>query len=510
MLWFCVHYPFLGLEVCLRGQPDDDKGNRPVVLVEKSRVLACNETAIQVGIQPGSSLATAHSIDHRLLHCSRSPDGERRRLTFLAEAAYRYTPNVSIEAPDSLLLELKGSLKLFGGIYRLKHSMKQLFSGLSHRCVIALGHTPAAALLFARAGYFLDLPPFPSQQEIQHTSLKALQSLDLRYSELPEETLERLSNMGVYRIGQLLGLPRAELGRRFGTRLLNYLNELCGQKSQPRVYISPAERFKNTLHLLEAVRHKEGLLFPMQRLVMEAFDWLISRQLGTHNLLWTFTALNQTQTHAQNQKSISMSVHFAEPQREKKILLEVSRLRLERLALPAEVITVTLDMAQLETWKSRNHALFQQFQQFQPASGAQPDELLDQLAARLGQESFCGVVRHNRHQPEMAWRKVSPRFKQRRKGPINKITHHHPASQSEYVLNRPLWLLRAPKPLNLRQITLLGRAERIETGWWQRTSRITRDYYIARHLNGAHCWVYQDWTYQEAGRQRWFLHGYFS
>ena len=517
MLWFCVQFPFLGLELCLRGQQPasgkpasenkEDNSDRPMVLVEKGRVLACNAAATQSGIQTGCSLATAHSIDHRLVHCSRSPEDEQRRLAYLAETAYRYTPSVSIEAPDSLLLELEGSLKLFGSVYHLKRAMKQLFAGLSHRCVIAAGHTPAAALLFARAGYFLDLPAWPSTQDVQRAGLKALQPMNLRYSELPGETLERLANMGIYRVGQLLRLPKAELGRRFGPRLLEYLDQLWGykngQKSPPRVYISPAEQFENTLHLLESVGHREGLLFPMQRLVMEAFDWLISRQLGTRGLIWTFTGLNQKPGKRANNKRVSMRVRFAEPQREKKTLLEVSRLRLERLELPAEVITLRLDMAHLEIWKPRSKALFQQHQSM---PGARPDELLDQLTARLGQESFCSIAPRNRHQPEMAWHKARPELKQRRKNPASKASHDLESRK----IDRPLWLLRAPQSLNLRQITLLGRAERIECGWWQRRDRIARDYYIARHINGAYCWVYQEWLSPEAGRQRWFLHGYFS
>jgi protein ImuB len=31
-----------------------------------------------------------------------------------------------------------------------------------------------------------------------------------------------------------------------------------------------------------------------------------------------------------------------------------------------------------------------------------------------------------------------------------------------------------------------------------------RDYYVARHENGAECWVFQD------AATRWYLHGYFG
>ena len=52
------------------------------------------------------------------------------------------------------------------------------------------------------------------------------------------------------------------------------------------------------------------------------------------------------------------------------------------------------------------------------------------------------------------------------------------------------------------ELTLLQGPERIQTAWWQQM--IVRDYYLARHRNGASCWVFVD------SNGNWFLHGYFS
>jgi protein ImuB len=70
----------------------------------------------------------------------------------LATSAQRFTPRVSLVAPDGLLLEVKGSLHLFGG-------MDGLLQALAKECVtvgiepaMALAPTPLAALVAARAG----------------------------------------------------------------------------------------------------------------------------------------------------------------------------------------------------------------------------------------------------------------------------------------------------------------------------------------------------------------------
>jgi len=47
--------------------------------------------------------------------------------------------------------------------------------------------------------------------------------------------------------------------------------------------------------------------------------------------------------------------------------------------------------------------------------------------------------------------------------------------------------------------------ERIEAGWWD-AAPLRRDYYIARHLNHACCWVFKDLLRPSD----WYLHGWFA
>src|ERR1700722_2418078 len=50
-------------------------------------------------------------------------DGEK--LVRLAERAQRFTPRVSLAAPDGLLLEVRGSLHLFAGVAGLRAALTQ-------------------------------------------------------------------------------------------------------------------------------------------------------------------------------------------------------------------------------------------------------------------------------------------------------------------------------------------------------------------------------------------------
>ena len=81
------------------------------------------------------------------------------------------------------------------------------------------------------------------------------------------------------------------------------------------------------------------------------------------------------------------------------------------------------------------------------------------------------------------------------------------------AFRRPVWLLPLPQRLRERDglprrggpLRLLGAAERIETGWWDRGD-IARDYYAAMDIQGVRLWIFRERT----APHRWFLQGVFG
>src|SRR5579863_4663621 len=68
----------------------------------------------------------------------------------LALGAQRFTPRVSLVLPDGMLLEVKGSLHLFGGVSGILRALTNEFA--SKELTLTLAPTPLAALLAARLG----------------------------------------------------------------------------------------------------------------------------------------------------------------------------------------------------------------------------------------------------------------------------------------------------------------------------------------------------------------------
>ena len=498
-LWFGVHLPHLGLEIFERrySKQPDERG-RATVLMDGKGVSLMNIPARAAGIAPGSTLATARSIVADLKHFNRDIAEERRRLRLLAEAAYRYTPRVGMPAADCLVLDAGASLKLFGGAEALSANLHALLRRLGHAARIAAARTPAAAMALARAGI-----PNVADADDSFDALRAA-PLECAGTEIRARDIERLANMGIFQFGQLLDLPRDELGKRFGPALQKYLARLTGDTPDPVRPIVPRERFSSSLHLLESISDKEALLFPMRRLVSELATWLRAKQLGVRSLTWRFEPLGGGENNKRGSvRRCELTAKFADPRLDAEGILAVSRLQLEGAQVPDEVMSVRLAVAVAEPVRPELVGPADLFGAKQ-AAAALPMELVDLIAARLGRNALQGLALADDHRPEFAWTPRSPNAK--RNVPSSEALFHP----------RPIWLFEPPRPIDIDHFLALSGPERIESGWWGEA--VARDYFIAVHRSGAQCWIYANRRPGEKRRSKdsrgedraWFLHGYFA
>lgn len=496
MLWLALHFPELPLELLarrvLRSQATDQQQPALIVLNAANRVLMCNQSAAQAGIGPGCTLATAHSIVPDVIHALQDPQAEQSRLEHLAEVLYQLSSHVSLQPPDSVLLEIGGSLKLFGDYQTLADKAVDLCRELGHGAAARVAATPWAAIALSRSG----------AQTLQAVPLT---QSGMALAGVPDNIIERFDNMGIYTLGQLLELPLKHVGRRFGKALLTYLYRLQGLQADPRPARHPQQQFCEHLHFLQPVTDKETLctsetgLGPANQLALALQHWLIAHQLGCAEIQWVFHAssekhVSDDKTEAPHVKQLTLK--FAEAKQNAADMLSVTRLKLEQAALPAEVLGLGLVALRLEPWQGGSHTLFGPSRQAGQAGSAKQgiDEhclrLLDELNARLGDGLCQGIALADQHTPEHAWSQHAP--------------GQRPSAGCEHIApaHRPLWLFNEPQRLARSDLTLLQGPERLQSNWWQKST--ARDYYIARHRSGCECWAFTD----SAGN--WYLHGYFS
>ena len=114
MLWLALLLPALPLQLAERALPCIG----PLAIVEgppqRLVVIHCNAAAQAAGVAPGMKLAAAQALARELIALERNAEREQAALAELAGWAYQFSSHVVLQ-PDGLLLEVGGSVRLFGG-----------------------------------------------------------------------------------------------------------------------------------------------------------------------------------------------------------------------------------------------------------------------------------------------------------------------------------------------------------------------------------------------------------
>ena len=416
------------------------------------------------------------------VQAGQEPSPALRRLAALAQ---RLTPRVALAPPDGLLLEVKGSLHLFGGVDGLRREMSAACAHCGLSGTLALAPTPLAALTAARAGR--PLVVLDSAQLIGQLAALPLEAL-----RWPPKLLGRLACIGVRTIGQALRLPRAGFAQRFGAVQLQDLDRLTGKARDPRERFEARLRFRRRRELSFELESRAALLAALAPLLGELERFLQARQCGVLELecrLW----------HRGHPPSRG-TLRLAEPQADAGRLAELLGERLGTLSLPAPVHACELRSGVPVPRAPSSGGLWQPGEQGGSPEAGSP-QLIERLRARLGSEAVHGLARVPGHRPEAAWRATEPGAR----------SGEDPGARRGTA--RPLWLLPTPQRLTERDglpryrggLRLASEPERIETGWWD-GAEAARDYYIALDAHGRRLWLFRE----RNPPHRWFLHGVFG
>lgn len=473
-LWLCLHLSELAVQCLPQQRP------QALAVLDKQRVYALNAAASLLGIEPGMDPASARALaaETPLQLLPRNPDAEQQALEALCCWAYGVTPHLYSFNNDCLMLEVSGSLRLFGGIEAIRRHCQRGLACRGYSAAIGLGETALAAWAFSR---WQDSPT--EEQE---------PSAEVRLGKIPLAILEplhkeflALQRSGLRTLGELLALPPASLSRRCGKEFTELLQRLSGSIVAPPIHFQPPSCFVDSCPLGYPVSHQDELGPALEQLLQSLEDYLRQRQLQTRSLCWHFIGPNNYRQKLEVRTSAALTP--------RKDWLRLTRLRLERYPFTQEVELVQLRVSQLEETQPESGSLFRQAGQ--NGSSAQ---LVDLLSTRLGSQAVSGLRCRDAHLPEHSLVNVAP-------GTAD-LSQKPPGAQ------RPFWLLSDPEPLRSEgqqllfwggRLDLIYGPERIEDSWWEKPT--SRDYFVARNAQGQRFWVYH-----ERRQQCWFLHGLFA
>jgi protein ImuB len=415
--------------------------------------------------------------------------------------AQQFTSFVSIEPPNALLLEIKGSLKLFGPIERLHSGIDACWRRLELPVYSATAPSTLAALWLARGR------PCTGVFEDPATLAGHLAKLPIACTAWDAERLQTLRAMGVMRIGELLRLPRAGLARRLGAAMLHDLDIALARQAAPRRAFVPRERFRTRCDFETEIENVAYLEKALEPLIGRCAQFLRERQAGVQ-------AVRLKLRHRAG-PATCVHVGLASTTGERRRLKDVLTQKLWRLELPKPVRGMELTSGFLQPLSANSLDVFAGL----AGVGAGADgrdtapQLVERLRARLGEDAVYGVASIQEHRPEAAWRRVqelrlASTVREKMPDPM----------MNDQGMPRPVWLLDMPLalPESAMQechpdgLVLEQGPERIESGWWDGKG-VARDYYIARETPGARrSQGAKLWVFQERQSKRWYLHGMFA
>jgi protein ImuB len=497
----------------------------PFVLHEKLAhgltVAAANTTAGAAGIHAGMRFSDARACLPNLIAEEIDREEDARALSLLARWMTGFSPVVAVDGLDGVLLETTGCDHLFGGETAMAARLAERLTrtGYGHR--IALASTPGAAQALARyaaaEGAPQILPPGAERAGLEDLPTQALR--------LSPEAATLLRRFGLTRIGQLYGIDRKALARRFQSRraadaVCLRLDQALGLRAEPMVPLRPPPDYQARLPCPDPLTQGAGLEAGLQQLTQALCADLSDKGVGARHFV--FSAF-----HSDGQVS-EASAQAARPVRTPDHILRLFREKIGTINPGFGIDLLLLEARRTGPMNVGSRPLSGDL------AGSAVDEialsaLADRINARLGDGTVSLTRCEARHAPDKAERRMP--FT----GELAPAAPAMPASEAP----RPVRMLDWPErvdviaqvpdgpPLNfiwrrvMRRVVRSDGPERISPEWWTYLPDTdakpaplprTRDYYRIEDAEGRRYWVFREGLYDDGRGQmpEWFVQGLFG
>lgn len=519
-------------------------------------LVSLSPEAEAAGLAPGQPLRDATAICPALLTVPADPAGEAQFLASLRRWAGRFSPWVAEEPPAGLMIDLTGVAHLYGGENGLLALVAEDCEAMGLTVRAAIADTPGAAWGLARyawAGVAAEAAPVRSgdaiDQEARATrsraakrrgwerggspprpaaareagtatvaapgrQCEALAGLPLAALRLPGDTVERLMRLGLRRVGDLMGLPRAGLARRFGADTLRRLDQAMGLEPEPLSPVRPPMHFAVRLTLPDPIGLRSDVEAALDRLLPPFCDKLRTKGRGVRRVQFqAFRADGGVAT-----VEVGLARAADSPDRIRPLLhlkldqidagFGIDCLRLEALA--TEAVSAYQHRGQIDVTANARTA------QGAAARSAQAlEDLIGRLGARLGTEAVLRLHPAESHVPAKSAQLLMAAW-----------SAPHAEPWPAPTAPRPLALFR-PEPVETPEspdlptrfrwrrrefaLRMAVGPERLQPEWWLEDPDWrggARDYWRVETEGGDRLWLF----YGQGGAvtERWYCEGVFS
>ena len=234
-----------------------------------------NRAAERHGLRRAMPLADARAICPDLATRPASLAREAGALAALRRWMLRYSPMVGSDGTDGLVADITGVAHLFGGEAGLRDDLHARLQRAGIEAQSGLADTRGAATALARSRGGIAQPG---------RTLTAIGHLPLALLRIDHATAEGLGRLGLRRIADLAGLPRAPLARRFGQGLLYRLDQALGAQPEPVAPDREPVHYGVRLTLPEPIGLQSDVMAGLSRLLDRLCDTLATNATGARRL----------------------------------------------------------------------------------------------------------------------------------------------------------------------------------------------------------------------------------
>lgn len=492
VIWF----PHLLTDWLLRRKPQLKTQPFALALLERNRrvVKAVNALAQQKGVYPEMVVADSRALVPELDVYDYDPQQPQNLLSALAEWCIRFTPIVSTDLPDSLILDANGCTHLWGGENGYINDIQKRFGEFGYTTRVGIADTIGCAWAVCR---------FESKQLIvnPNNQAKAIENLPPAALRLEPKVLDKLAKLGLKTIGSFMRMPRPSLRRRFGQNILQRLDQALGSEMELVNPIEPISPYQERLPSLEPIRTAIGIEIALKELLESLCARLNRESMGLRKC-----ELRCYRIDGDIQK---IEIGTNRPSRNVAHLFKLFEIRIPDIEPDLGIELFVLEAGTVEELLSFQDALWA----VSTANESSIAELLDRLEAKTGAGSIHRYLPAESYWPEHSIKKAIS-------------LSEKPTTSWRTDLPRPLHLLPVPEHIEVsvllpdyppflfiykgqrHTVKKADGPERIEQEWWTQSGEY-RDYYCLEDEKGARYWVFRSGDYMSED-VKWLLHGFFA
>ncbi|MEM9764055.1 MAG: DNA polymerase Y family protein [Pseudomonadota bacterium] len=419
-------------------------------------------------------------------------------------------------AGAALVLDATGCAHLYGGEAAMLEAILAGLGGLGLTARAAIADSKGAAWALAEYGSArLAIAP-PGQNRA------AIATLPVAALRLEPAVAEGLAAVGLASIGEMAGVARAQIARRFGVRTVQRLDQALGQEPEP---VAPARQIRPVaarLTLAEPIGLTSDVLAGLDRLLEVVAARLTQEGLGARRLRLTARRVDGA--------DVSAEIRLARPMRDPMRLRALMEPKIDTLDAGWGIDALRLAAPETEPMRPAQARAVDSGS----AATAEADALADLLSRvgnRIGFENVTRFLPAESHIPERAFTEAAAAWSEpgdwrgaMQPGAPGRplcLFPPEPVIPSGPAPAEPIGaagsLLRPPRRFRWRrQVFSLAAAEgpeRLAPEWWwddPAWASGPRDYWRVATAEGPRLWLFHTPAAEAPTARRWHVQGSFA